>query len=166
MSIVTSNVLRLLYNRANADGALENHTMAFWMHWLTKHIFVEEDWVTTQEQPPSGAKRDVLRQMDAKFKYATNSRLRIIALAEAKRKGGSMTAVEAQLQEGCQAAYMQDGGAPFGLALIGTAIKFFQYRPGGEWHELTTGYMDANSPQYGPVIRQNAMAIKTTVQAQ
>jgi hypothetical protein len=61
---------------------------------------------------------------------------------------------------------MQHKKAPFGLSLVGTTIECFQYRSGGQWVELTNGYMDADSSTYGLVIRDNCGFIKQSMQTQ
>jgi hypothetical protein len=136
------------------------------MHWLNKHIFADKNWIVIQEQPPSNSKDDSLRRCDAIFEWASRTELWIIAIAEAKKKGGSLMAVETQLSEACQTSSIRSGRAVCGLAIVGVHMKFFEYQGNGVWAELTTGYMNANDATYSPVIRTNAIMFKTSVETQ
>jgi hypothetical protein len=121
MSIVTTPTLRLLYNKAIEANAMETATMAFWIHYLNKHIFTEENWVLTQEQAPSGATADQLRRVDTKIQYSDGHSLRLIGICEAKRAGATPTPVEAQLVQACEAA-SRDGTRPYGVAILAIGL--------------------------------------------
>lgn len=167
MSIVTSSVLRHLYNAARAPNAQESETMAFWNHYLNKHMFTGDEWVVSPEYPPSSHINDRKRRCDGVIKHYSTvlTRLILVSNIEGKRYGGSMTEVEAQLVEACESSSKDPTSPyPFGIAIIGTRMKIFQW-VNKEWREILPSYIDADStPAY--LITKGLQHIKQSVQAQ
>lgn len=165
MSIVTSYVLRELYNAANADKAQETETMAFWNHYFNKHMFIGDEWVVSPEYPPSSHIKDRKRRCDAVVKYFSTVLMRLILVAniEGKRSGGSMTDVEAQLVEACESSSKDPSSpCPFGIAIIGTYMKIFQ-RVNSEWRDILPSYIDADDSASAHLITQGLQLIKQSV---
>jgi hypothetical protein len=167
MSIITSYVLRELYNAAKAPNAQESETMAFWNHYFNKHMFTGDEWVVNSEYPPSSYTKDRKRRCDGVIKHYSTVYMKLILISnvEGKRHGGSMTEVEAQLVEACESSSKDPTTPnPFGIAIIGTYMKIFQW-VNSTWIDIIPSYIDADSSS-AHLITTNLQSIKQAVQAQ
>ncbi|KAF1346344.1 hypothetical protein EJ07DRAFT_160538 [Lizonia empirigonia] len=168
MSIVTTPVLRELYNAAKAPNAQEPETMAFWNHYFNKHSFTGDEWVVHSEYPPSSHHDDRKRRCDGVIKHYSRVLMKLVLVAnvEGKRHGGSMTEVEAQLTEACESSSKDPTSLyPFGIAIIGIRMKVFQRVGGGAWRDIMSAYVDADS-SHGYLITSALNSIKQSVQTQ
>jgi hypothetical protein len=142
-----------LYNAAKAPNAQESETMAFWNHYFNKHMFTGDEWVVNSEYPPSS------------YTLTVFMKLILVSNVEGKRHGGSMIEVEAQLVEACESSSKDPASPyPFGIAIIGTYMKIFQW-VNGAWRDIITSYIDADSSS-AHSSTTNLQHIKQDAQAQ
>jgi len=116
---------------------------------LGKEFFYEEIYAVTTETVPSSHPDQSLRRVDIKVSafHPVRRVLRIILLCEVKRAGGSQDAVEAQLQQACEACARDSGDDVWGMAAVGTAAKIFHQTTTNAFWPVTTGYLDVGTPQ-------------------
>jgi hypothetical protein len=163
MSFVTTPIRTTLYNNVQASNAHEHHTKAFWQHIFAKDLFTEEEYAVSTERTPSSHPNDALRRVDLVVStYTPQQTLRIIFINEMKKKGGSADAVEAQVQEACQACVRETKEDVWAMTAIGTTAKMWQYTPGNIFYALTADYVDAAS-QGAQTIRDIVANLKASI---
>jgi hypothetical protein len=163
MSLITTQTLRTLYNRAHLPIAHEHHTITFWMHLFSKIYFQEEHWVVAQEPPPTDSDEDQLRRIDINIStVASNDQILIRIVCEGKRAGGSMFEVESQASQACEARCMT-GGSVWAITVIGTTAQAWSYttRPRRSFLSLTNeAYIDADDMVNAPLLHNTLSDIR------
>lgn len=82
MSLITDNILKALWDEAQAKPSDEWASAQLWSHLWSKYFFAEKDWVVSPETPPEGSGR---RRVDITIKYlGSDGNIAVLAFHEAK----------------------------------------------------------------------------------
>ncbi|KAE8146790.1 hypothetical protein BDV25DRAFT_161758 [Aspergillus avenaceus] len=96
MSLITDELLKCLWERAQAQSGDERASAKLWSYLWNKHFFAEREWVVSPETPQEGHGR---RRVDMTIEYFGGDRqLAVLAFHEAKLNAGPQDVQDAERQ--------------------------------------------------------------------